>query len=106
MSKRQSHKSTNIDNGNVRATISRQVSQSPEFVSLYTNDTQVQLSPWDVRLIFGLIEDPPTAERKTMSVRRIGEVRMSPEHAKKVLAILAEQLKQYEDSIGIIPQPD
>src|SRR5580765_4601818 len=79
----------------VRANVNRHVERSPSFVSIYTNDTQVQVSPWDIRLIFGLIDDPATLERPTVKVNTIGEVRMSPQHAKVVLGILTQQLKIY-----------
>ena len=89
----------------VRANVNREVVESTTFVSLYANDTQIQLSPWDVRLIFGLISEPATVERPVI-VKTIGEVRMSPQHAKKVVQILERQLRVYENTLGSIPVPD
>lgn len=90
----------------VRANINRQTVDAAEFVSLYVNDTQVQLTPWDVRFIFGVISETPTENRPTILIKTIGEVRMSPQHAKRVAMVLLQQLKHYEDTVGPIPQPD
>jgi hypothetical protein len=89
----------------VRANLNRELSTSPDFASLYTNDVQVQISPWDVRLIFGQIESGPTKEKLTVTVKQVGEVRMSPQLAKKVATILTKQIQTYERRFGTIPQP-
>jgi hypothetical protein len=93
------------NDGIVRANVSREETTSPTFVTLYANDTQIQVSPWDVRLIFGEITEPATAERPTNIIKRTGEVRMSPQHAKVVAMILVAQLKNYEENLGPIPGP-
>lgn len=89
----------------VRANIEREVTTAPGFATLYTNDTQVQVSPWDIRIIFGEISEPPTPERRTIRIKTTGEVRMSPQHAKKLATILIKQLELYERSVGPIPMP-
>jgi hypothetical protein len=89
----------------IRANVSREQTTAASYVSLYANDTQIQVSPWDVRLIFGEISQPATADRPTNVIKQTGEVRMSPQHAKVVAMILIAQLKQYEDTIGPIPIP-
>jgi hypothetical protein len=89
----------------IRANIKRELVTDSGFVSLYANDTQIQLTPWDFRLIFGQIANVPTPENPTIQVRQIGEVRMSPQHAKKITLILIGQLKHYEETIGPIPLP-
>jgi Protein of unknown function (DUF3467) len=87
----------------VRANLNRVVETAPTFVSLYTNDTQVQTTPWDVRLVFGEIAD---TTNEAVIVRRTGEVRMSPQHAKRITVILIKQLQGYEAKFGPIPQPE
>ena len=89
----------------VRANVSREVTTAPSFVSLYANDTQIQVSPWDVRMIFGESSEPATEERPTNVIKQIGEVRMSPQHAKVVSMFLITQLRHYEETIGPIPIP-
>jgi hypothetical protein len=90
----------------VRATINRNVAKSPTFVSLYSNDVQVQTSPWDVLLVLGQMQavagpDGPTG----IHVTQIADLRMSPQLAKKVAMILIQQLKNYEEQMGPIPLP-
>lgn len=89
----------------VRANVHREIVTSPAFVSLYANDTQVQVTPWDIRLIFGVIAEPATQDRQTVVVQTVGEVRVSPQHAKAFALILLRQLKLYEDNVGPIPLP-
>jgi len=90
--------------GFVRANIHRRVVTGKEFASYYSNDTQVQTTPWDVRFMFGVIADVDPDER-TAVVERVADVRMSLEHAKKVSMILAEQIRQHEARIGFIALP-
>ena len=89
----------------VRANVHRDVFPAPGFVSLYANDTQVRVTPWDIMLIFGEIAGFPTAENPAVTVRLTGEVRMSPQHAKRLLAVLQRQISVYEQTIGVIPLP-
>ena len=86
-----------------RANRERREYRADDFVSLYANDTQIQLSPWDFRLIFGQIEPPDNdSVEQPMGIREIGEVRMSPQHAKMVALVLRNQIQVYEKNIGEI----
>ena len=89
----------------IRANINRLVEPASTFVSIYTNDTQLQMTPWDFRFSFGIIADAPTLKNPNVLVKSLCEVRMSPQHAKKVATILIQQLKHYEETLGQIPQP-
>jgi hypothetical protein len=91
----------------VRGNVNRHITVSPSFVSLYANDTQLQTTPWDVRLIFGEIDVERSGKGigVVVNVTQVGEVRMSPQHAKRVVMLLAKQLQAYEQSFGPIPQP-
>jgi len=80
------------------------VTPVPGFVSLYTNDTQIHTTPWDIRLIFGEIAEGPTKERPSVRIKATGEVRMWPQHAKRIVAILLKQFQQYESKYGPIPK--
>lgn len=88
----------------VRANVNRELKPSPSFASYYANDTQVQTTPWDVRFMFGLITDV-IPETSTARVERIADVRISLQHAKRLLAILTDQLRQYETNVGFIALP-
>lgn len=88
----------------VRANVNRVVTTASTFGSYYANDTQVQTTPWDVRFIFGQITEIEPEQNRAV-VQQVAEVRMSPQHAKKLVAILQQQLQSYEARIGAIPLP-
>src|SRR4051794_12195133 len=88
----------------LRAEGKREVTRSPGFVSIYANDVQIQTSPWDMRLVFGEIGDfLSTANVPTVNIRQLGELRISPQLAKRLTAIILQQLQAYEETIGQIP---
>jgi hypothetical protein len=89
----------------IRANVNRQVVMAPTFVSLYANDVQIQTSPWDVRLIFGEIFQAPSPENPNAIVRQLGELRVSPQLAKKLAEIILGQLAIYEKRFGAVPSP-
>lgn len=89
----------------VRANVNRSVETSPDFVSIYANDAQIQLTPWDIRLILGVISNVPAEDQPTIIVRQLGEVRMSLPLAKRLVMILIGQLKHYEETVGPITLP-
>lgn len=85
----------------------RIVSKAANFFSVYANDLQVFTSPWDLRLVLGEMGDQGIASSGAvvMNISQLGEVRMSPQIAKKLIGLLADQLKAYETSFGQIPGP-
>lgn len=95
----------NSDPQIVRANQQRTVVTDSDFASLYANDLQIQTSPWDVRLIFGCIDVAGTVDDPAAVIKQVGEVRMSPQLAKKLTVILIGQLQGYEQRFGPIPQP-
>lgn len=92
------------DEGFVRANVERNVIKSPTFTDYYANDTQIQTSPWDVRLMFGLIMEVDPVQSRAV-VQQVADVRISLQHAKKLAAILTQQLQQHEAKIGYIALP-
>jgi hypothetical protein len=89
----------------IRANVNREAAPSANFVSLYVNYTQVQVTPWDVRFMLGVIDGVPSPENPTVLIKQIGEIRMSPQHAKKVAQVLVNQIANYEKNIGPIVLP-
>jgi len=83
----------------------RKVSRSAEFISIYANDIEVQTSPWDMRIVFGEVTDTkPSEEGPTvMDVTQLCLLRMSPQLAKRLAAIMQEQIQAYELQFGEIP---
>jgi hypothetical protein len=90
-----------IVRGNV---VNRQTTKSPSFASLYTNDIQIQTSPWDLRLIFGQLGEVD-AEKASAEILQVAEVRMSPQLAKRLAVIIEQQIQNYEATIGAVPLP-
>jgi hypothetical protein len=85
----------------------RKTARSAAFVSVYSNDVQVQTSPWDLRLTFGELGDleADPEGNAMLSITQLAEVRLSPQLAKQLARILGEQLASYEDRFGDIPGP-
>jgi hypothetical protein len=88
------------DTAIVRANVNRKTITAPSFTSLYANDVQVQTTPWDIRLIFGEITDVGSPDEPNVTVRQLGEVRLSLPLAKRLAMIVVDQLKNLEQVLG------
>ena len=79
--------------------------------SVYVNGISIYFSPWDFSLMFlrglpseGLVERSEAGEPRFNVNYRIAQgVVMSPQHAKAMLAVLAENIRLYEEEHGSIP---
>ncbi len=69
----------------------------PEF---YTDAVRINVSPYGLRLDFGLQADSPNDSRAQAVVR------MSPQHAVILYQMLKKTLRAYEDQVGKINMPD
>jgi hypothetical protein len=74
-----------------------------EIPRFYANNTQFQISPWDVSLDFGQIVGQ--TEDRRLLVENLVRVVMSPQHAKVIAHLLMTQLAMYESEFGTIPSP-
>jgi hypothetical protein len=83
--------------------VKREVFRSPEFVSLYANDVQIQITPWDMRLMLGEIVDLPSVETPVAKIKQLADLRLSPQLAKKPAMVMIGQLEAYEEKYGEIP---
>lgn len=89
-----------------RANLARNVVTVENFESYYTNDIQLQTTPWDVRIVIGRIADLGLNEAdSSATIHRLAEIHMSPQMAKKLTLLLINQLRTYEERMGEIPQP-
>ena len=87
-------------------TTSRIEQLSPTFLSLYVNDVNVMMTPWDFRLRVGLLESVNVQTSEAL-ITVLADVRMSPPHLKKLVQVLTKQLELYEARVGpIAPPPD
>jgi uncharacterized protein DUF3467 len=80
------------------------VPKAANFVEIYANDTYIQTSPWDVRLMLGVLTELGP-DQNTPSPLRVADVRMSLHHAKKVAQLLTKQISQYERDHGPLILP-
>ena len=85
--------------------IPREVIKSPNSFSVYVNDVQVMSTCWDLKLSLGQILElaPPSGESRSVKIEHLGEVRISPQLAKRLAVILDGQVRAYEENFGPIP---
>jgi CMP-2-keto-3-deoxyoctulosonic acid synthetase len=78
--------------------------QSPDHVGLYANSAQVTGSYFDIQVSFGEILE--ATEQALITEDRV-TIKMSPQLAKRLLRILADNIRKYEEKFGEIPaMPD
>ena len=72
---------------------------APEYRDGYANSVQIRVSVWDFLLIFGRLQ-PQSAE--DVEVHNFQGVYLSPQQAKALVAILQQNVHQYENTFGEI----
>ena len=65
----------------------------------YANSVQVRVSVWDFLLIFGRIQPQTSGD---VEVQNFQGIYLSPQQAKALLAILQQNVAQYENAFGEI----
>src|SRR5882724_7875996 len=84
-----------------------QIPQQPEvkltatkdYRDSYANSVQVRVNVWDFYLVFGTLKQQTPAE---VEVENFQGVYISPQQAKALLAILGQNVAQYEQAFGEI----
>lgn len=66
--------------------------------SIYCNGIKVLISPFDFSF--------EIYNNSSNGTTRMGEIKMSPEHAKIFAQMLTQHIKNYEETFGEIPQID
>ena len=84
------------DNQEERPVEGQQPAVIPE---LYTNSAMVNFSPFEFEITLGL------ASSTYQGIRPVVNVRMSPQFAKELARILAENIAAYEGNFGELPVP-
>lgn len=99
---------TESEAAKVDKTVPREVTKAADFFSVYVNDVQIMSTFWDMRLTVGQIVDlaPRGGEPRAMKVEQVGEIRISPQLAKRLAVILESQVANYEQNFGPIPSPE
>src|SRR5947209_1884487 len=90
-----------IASGAAQKATARTTTKAEGYFSVYANDIQMQTTPWDMRLTFGELEvatkeDPVTGTAPFLSVKILGDIRISPQLGKTLVKIMIGQLQQYE----------
>ena len=65
----------------------------------YANSVQVRVSVWDFFLVFGTLQQQSETQ---VEVRNFQGVYLSPQQAKALLAILQQDITNYENAFGEI----
>jgi flagellar protein FlaG len=75
------------------------LANTSDYRESYANSVQVRVSVWDFFFVFGTMQQP--AENQ-VEVRNFQGVYLSPQQAKALLAILQQNINNYESAFGEI----
>jgi hypothetical protein len=82
--------------------VPQQFTKAEDFKSIYSNNAQFTMSPWDVVFVFG---ENQSVKDNILLVEQKMRVVMSPQHAKIFSQVLSDQVSKYEQTFGPIPVP-
>jgi hypothetical protein len=71
-----------------------------EVADIYTDQFQMNLSPYGATLNFSLTDPTPPSPGTAPKMERKATVRLSLEHLKVMAFVLVRQIKQYENQTG------
>src|SRR5438105_3925989 len=85
----------------------RETTKAEGYFSVYANDIQMQITPWDMRLTFGELEvvtknEPTMGATPFVAVKVLGDIRISLQLTKALVKIMIDQIQQYEERFGQI----
>lgn len=72
---------------------------TPDYREHYANSVQIRVNVWDFFLVFGTLQQQSPQE---VEVRNFQGVYLSPQQAKALLAILEQNVANYEKTFGEI----
>ena len=72
---------------------------APDYRENYANSVQVRVSIWDFFLVFGRLQQQSESQ---VEISNFQGIYVSPQQAKALLAILQQNVAQYEDAFGEI----
>jgi uncharacterized protein DUF3467 len=72
---------------------------APDYRESYANSVQIRVNVWDFFLVFGTLQQPSPKE---VEVRNFQGIYLSPQQAKALLAILQQNVVNYEKTFGEI----
>lgn len=75
------------------------LTNSPAYRENYANSVQVRVNVWDFFLVFGTLQQQSESE---VEITNFQGIYVSPQQAKALLAILQQNIVQYENAFGEI----
>ena len=75
------------------------VTNTAEYRETYANSVQVRVNVWDFFLVFGTMQQQSESQ---VEVRNFQGIYLSPQQAKALLAILQQNVSNYESTFGEI----
>jgi flagellar protein FlaG len=72
---------------------------TPEYREGYANSVQVRVSVWDFFLVFGTMQQQTETQ---VEVQNFQGIYLSPQQAKALMAILQQNISNYEGAFGEI----
>lgn len=72
---------------------------APDYREKYANSVQVRVNVWDFFLVFGTLQQQ---SENQVEIANFQGIYVSPQQAKAVLAILQQNVAQYEAAFGEI----
>ena len=73
----------------------KKINPVAEIPEIYTNNVRTVITVYEVLLQLGL--------ETSGKVKPICNIRMSPQHAKKLAEVLTKSIREYEEKIGKLP---
>jgi hypothetical protein len=76
--------------------------KAPEYKTIYANNAEIQLTPWDFRIRLGQIEQ---ATENLLEIEDVAVIYMSPAHMKAFVDAATQNVAKYEALFGPILDP-
>lgn len=75
------------------------LTKTEQYRENYANSVQVRVSVWDFQLVFGTIQQ---SSAELVTLEGFQGIYMSPQQAKALSTILAQNIAQYERTFGVL----
>jgi hypothetical protein len=73
--------------------------QTPDYRETYANSVQIRVNVWDFFLVFGTMQQ---ASETQVDLRNFQGIYLSPQQAKALMALLQQNVSNYEAAFGEI----
>lgn len=75
------------------------LAQTPDYRETYANSVQIRVNVWDFFLVFGTMQQPSESQ---VELRNFQGIYISPQQAKALMALLQQNVANYEGAFGEI----